>query len=166
MSQRFSRECWTRKNDRNLQGSENRGQSFLPKWILQLDLRKMVAKKVMNLESQVCSLELAKRCKELKVKQESIFCWVDFGDLDYFIQPTTSTFKGEYAAFTASELGEILPEQILSVRLGFYDKDKNYTYNWSSHETPEDGMEFLAKTEANARAKMLIYLIEKGIMKL
>lgn len=29
----------------------------------------------MKLENQVCSLELAKRLKELKVKQDSLWCW-------------------------------------------------------------------------------------------
>ena len=34
----------------------------------------------MNIEEQVCSLELSKRLKELGGKQESLFYWIDPDD--------------------------------------------------------------------------------------
>lgn len=63
----------------------------------------------MPIEKQVCSLELAKRLKELGVKQGSYFywnaqhIWVAAGkDIEYDKDNAIS-------AFTAAELGEILP---------------------------------------------------------
>src|SRR5882757_3231220 len=81
----------------------------------------------MNLESQVCSLELAKRLKELEVKQESLFYWADGSvvisinmDLLLTNEKVRSLFAVNndypdediynlYSAFTCAELGEILP---------------------------------------------------------
>jgi len=80
----------------------------------------------MNLESQICSLELAKRLKELHVKQESLFFHINvIGDwnitanitekdkmylnhLTYDIFPLTDI----YSAFTVSELFTLLPHRI------------------------------------------------------
>jgi hypothetical protein len=39
----------------------------------------------MNLEQQVCSLELAKRLKELGVKQDSFFFWKRDGSDSYLV---------------------------------------------------------------------------------
>src|SRR5439155_13694049 len=66
------------------------------------------------LEKQVCSLDLAKRLKELGVRQESLFIW------NYY--PHTDGYKLQYnpdygsvlniSAFTVAELGEMLPQHI------------------------------------------------------
>jgi hypothetical protein len=115
----------------------------------------------MKLENQVCSLELAKRLKELGVKQESLFYWCQME------KPTRTAWdiRGEkfiddykytsrelkyISAFTVAELGEMLPKLSCS---GKYTKD--YICNLVSGELQT------AKTEANARAKMVIYLKEK-----
>ena len=70
----------------------------------------------MSLEKQVCSLELAKRLRELGVKQESLFWWMYF-------EPTPAKYHdGEYkirygkgnscwehiSAFTVAELLNML----------------------------------------------------------
>jgi hypothetical protein len=74
----------------------------------------------MKLVEQVCSLELAKRLKELGVKQESYFYWTT---LEYYVHipgvqegPTPCVMPGfevdgrnKLSAFTVAELGEILP---------------------------------------------------------
>jgi hypothetical protein len=80
----------------------------------------------MELEKQLCSLEFAKRLKELGVKQESAFWWIE-GDLIYrgeWGDPSDDASKrmeqkelDEYmstlfSAFTVAELGEMLPERI------------------------------------------------------
>ena len=75
----------------------------------------------MKLEDQVCSLELAKKLKELGVKQESLFYWWfvrnDMGD-DVFVSDTKPVNGTEYwSAFTVAELGEMLPKYI--VHCGF-----------------------------------------------
>jgi hypothetical protein len=92
----------------------------------------------MNLEEQVCSLELAKRLKELNVEQDSLFCWINNCDLEYL--PLEIRNKNVvYAAFTVAELGEMLPN--FNVIYTLFDRN-----------------------EANARAKILIYLIENKLI--
>lgn len=69
---------------------------------------------MLAIEQQVCSLELAKRLKELGVKQESYFYWKeDAPDQDaYLIERNSRYFasKGVIlgSAFTVAELGEFL----------------------------------------------------------
>lgn len=74
----------------------------------------------MKLESQVCSLEYAKRLKELGVKQESLFYW-SFYDGGFSEEEPGITLTDEanhgfeedlLSAFTVAELGEMLPKQI------------------------------------------------------
>jgi len=70
----------------------------------------------MKLEDQVCSLELAKKLKELGVKQESYWSWLkgdaDYGDEPYLLGCTTKLEEDECSAFTVAELGEKLPNKI------------------------------------------------------
>lgn len=123
----------------------------------------------MTLESQVVSLELAKRLKELGVKQESCFWWCDPSDGDKtdvgFIRDNHVGYKVYYSAFTVAELGEMLPVR---------DGDKNFTYKRGYAQDKgfywliyggEDNEKMTANTEADARAKMLIYLKEQGLIK-
>ena len=138
----------------------------------------------MNLEQQVCSLELAKKLKELGVKQESIFWWdldgetvthsQEFDEMPYItgVDPRdrrrrvfVKNANRFISAFTVAELGEMLLEKYGTVRMfgkfrGFHVRDGS-----------EDG-EFIAdtgtdaNTEADARAKMLIYLLENKVITL
>lgn len=68
----------------------------------------------MNLNNQVCSLEFAKRLKELGVKQKSYFKWetnnADHAEL--FHSKATSCCHDYYSAFTVAELLIILPMRI------------------------------------------------------
>lgn len=118
----------------------------------------------MKLEDQVCNLELAKKLKELRVKQKSLWYWclTRLEDESYFELNDSNRhssghlFKKWYSAFTIAELGEMLPKTFGSM--------KSYTKGFiCSHENDEEII--YDKTEANARAKMLIYLIEKGFLK-
>lgn len=116
------------------------------------------------MESHVTSLELSKRLKELGVKQNSIFSWY-FYYVETDQEPQTG-FTVEYtpteklregtdcSAFLASELGEILPDWVYSV------------FNEERWDCMGGGFEFhfTADTECDARAKMLIYLLEQGII--
>jgi len=154
----------------------------------------------MKIENQVVSLELAKKLKELGVKQYSLWTWVleykkeilageyklviigNTGFTNYVCAGRDNKEAGEmYAAFTVAELGEMLPSMIV--------KENNYYYLQLS-KTPLEDFEVLyeqvsgeilggdpadgrnsgnnktkSKTEANARAKMLIYLIENKLLK-
>jgi len=120
----------------------------------------------MFLEDQVCSLELAKRLKELGVKKGSILVWEYCDENCYGIKfipyaVVLSQYNNYilYPAYTVAELGEMLPlwheiakreneDWICTVR------EKNSTINHHS----------FAEKESDARAKMLIYLLENKII--
>jgi hypothetical protein len=120
----------------------------------------------MNLESQVVSLDLAKRLKELGVKQDSTFDWVlgDKPDFYLWLMPPFNRenlkgWKEQYSAFTVAELGEMLPI--------WHDSCKREENDWHVRvfEKHKDNIchNSFDPTEANARAKMLIYLIENKL---
>lgn len=112
----------------------------------------------MKLEQQVVSLELAKRLKELGVKQESLFYWQGADKNGYIINFEKDLFEYDcekYSAFTVAELGKMLPEDYLSYRI---DGD------WRCSEFGDDHIT-IEKKEADARAKMLIYLLENNLLK-
>jgi hypothetical protein len=116
----------------------------------------------MKLENQVVSLDLAKRLKELGVKQESLFAWVklppsekegyegeEYG-LVYEWTMAHNAGKECISAFTVAELGEMLPKRTRSIKTHEYE----FYCNSQVHEWPGQ----YGDTEADARAKMLIYL--------
>jgi len=118
-------------------------------------------KLIMSVENQVCSLELAKRLKELGVTQLSLCYWwqydKDAWDITINVYPTSNS--NYISAFTVAELGEMLPDWTETAKRLKDDwvcivMDKNSDNNWNSFDA----------TEANARAKMLIYLIENGLI--
>lgn len=69
----------------------------------------------MKIEDQVCSLELAKKLRELGVTQNSLWYWVKYGD-EYIvisdekliIHGGTPANNNVFSAFTVAELGEML----------------------------------------------------------
>lgn len=139
----------------------------------------------MKLEDQVCSLELAKKLKELGIKQDSLFFHVSWAFTKKEIEEKESyhIFSRErcevnedltikISAFTAAELGEMLPKYIKKANIEYYyaqfpseNLDKwiifyrNFFYSWNG-QNQED------VNEANARAKMLIYLLENNLMEI
>jgi len=128
----------------------------------------------MKIEDQVCSLELAKRLKELGVKQNSYFKWTYWSaapkDNPYAI-PLVVRYDHELtqgeraevcAAFTVAELGEMLPAFYMPVR---DDEVHDGDAKWLCVE-PEPFDRYYEHTEADARAKMLIYLIENKLIAL
>jgi hypothetical protein len=130
----------------------------------------------MELEKQVCSLEHAKRLKELGVKQldNSLWAWAE---TCVGTHPVThqniwghtvvaNDFQADFefvAAFTVAELG---------TKLGTFESDnrgsrKNKFRVHKHCKTVKKGWYFkktYADTEANARAKMLVYLIENELI--
>lgn len=124
----------------------------------------------MKLEQQVVSLELAKQLKELGVKQDSLFYWSKQVDQIHWGLEHAKYFavdkRQDVSAFTVAELGEMLPQNIQIDGMYFtwvswlsmggwvvqyegVEKDDVYDINAQLHE-------------ADARAKMLIWLIEEG----
>jgi hypothetical protein len=107
----------------------------------------------MELEKQVCNLELASRLKELGVKQESAFHWHQYADQ----KPYLKTFENLHpswsgaSAFTVAELGLLLGHRMQSG----YNDERGFYCSWDG--TYHDVEQQWADTEADARAKMLIY---------
>lgn len=118
---------------------------------------------------QVTSLDVSRRLKELGVRQESVFAWVltenkKSGEIEHNICYEWDVFPPYVveciSAFTVSELGETLPYRV-------------HRKTWSSQLHPNSGWECsyensivkTAETEANARGKMLIYLLENNLVK-
>lgn len=124
----------------------------------------------MELEDIVTSLELSQELAELGAEQNSLFYWIKGPDLKspwlIKINDIVSINDG-ISAFTASELFELLPA-ILSLENGTYflkqdfyiDGTVNIYYSVGSYAP----IDFTDKKEADARAKMLIYLIENELM--
>jgi len=140
----------------------------------------------MKLENQVCSLEYAKKLKELVVKQESLWAYfyvaktyenikdkkIDESKYEIIlIENEHDGFLGYKliaSAYTVAELGEMLPEyirtnagylQLVTVKIS---KKWEVRYNLGQ----EMYKLFYNETEADARAKMLIYLLENKLISL
>ena len=148
----------------------------------------------MKLEKQIISLELAKKLKELNCPQKSLFFWTHFTgngqgflfgsgeeDIKFFnecrdykdigiYKPTHDYPEKEIgtrrfilcSAFTATELGEMLPERF---QKGFLTCQKVGLWE-VGYETSRGRVIIFkeAKSEADARAKLLIYLIKNKLV--
>jgi hypothetical protein len=128
----------------------------------------------MKVEEQVCSLELAKKLKELGVGQNGLYVWVDNNHAGWEVELETETVlpvypSGYCVAFTVAELGELLPLCVetdpgTDGLLRCYKLDEAWQVGYFDMENNEyvDAVE--ADTEADARAKMLIYLLENKLV--
>ena len=137
----------------------------------------------MTLEEQVCSKEPARRLKELKVKQESLWYWVSiehqngfhlsvkYNDEYHFPKAirchTADDIDEVISAFTVAELGKMLNSKYFMS--GIY-KDMAWSRSDNpdikGHECGHAKLIFMDRSEANARAKTLIWLIENGMLKI
>lgn len=111
---------------------------------------------MLELKDQVCSLELSMRLKELGVKQESLFDYILFSEWKIYFNGINkeSYYRDRVSAYTVAELGELLPLTILC--------EKHRSGVWRVQDNMSDV--FSDITESNARAKMLIYLIENNLV--
>ncbi len=145
----------------------------------------------MNLEDIVTSPEISKKLKQLGVKQESIFSYLNFYANDSLYLRGTYDYEEDidakrkitarYSAFTASELLEMLPERLiwkdddgcsgeesyLTIQLYFHplyeSKESKEYYVFYNHKN--DLYEtFFGGNLAHALAQQLIHLIESGHM--
>lgn len=129
----------------------------------------------MKLENQVCSLELSKRLKELGVKQDSLWYWSKPMDINNDFTGDELVIESQlwleyiemesaivYSAFTVAELGNLLPPTSYSY-LG------SNLSEWVATQFPDSPTSvnkcLFDNKESDARAKLLIHLIEKGIVK-
>jgi len=135
----------------------------------------------MELKNQVCSLELSKQLKKLGVRQNSLFYYLlpnlkeytitgeeDLEKIgDYYLGQAkeigVAWCKEDYSAFTVAELGEILPNDITFVKTAM---PEGFICIFKTKQEEHREYDFLInqqQNEADARAKMLIYLIEKKL---
>ena len=121
----------------------------------------------MKLENQVVSLELSKQLKEAGYEQSGLWWWNIWGD--NVGRPFLSHSKGGlvedmtpylFVAPTVAELGERLPEIVNYHKSCEGTKDFMLCYidyRDFLHETRDEN-------EANARAKMWLYLKKEGLL--
>lgn len=127
----------------------------------------------MNLQKQVVSLEHAKRLKQLGIVQKSLFYLqkeyssdtptiYTYDDIEgWGINPSSQ--KHLYSAYTVAELGAMMPPDHGT----FKDFDFGFTIqclNKNEEGKFEMNHYHYNGTEAEARADMLIYLLESKII--
>lgn len=123
----------------------------------------------MKLEQQVCSLELAKKLKELGFYQESLFCWTELNG-DWFIYyidrdggfsiPKDCEDKF-ISAYTVAELCNFLPQESGSMSLAIRKCSTGWFVGYENMNST------IAKNDTslpNALAKMSIYFEENGLL--
>lgn len=128
----------------------------------------------MKIEDQVCSLELAKKLHKLKVNQEdALYYWGKAGMMGWQLENRNyANYRWKraeiHAAFTVAELGEMLPRNLYGFnpvvsllpdgvyQCGYLDNERKETHVLNGWKQ--------ADTEADARAKMLIYLIKNKLI--
>lgn len=134
----------------------------------------------MKIEDQVVSPETAKKLQELKVPQESYFYLVkDYeNEEDFYIVSEPYKFRESpyyqiYSAFTVAELGMFFPityNSIFMSGFGFTEED-SICSEISYRPKHEEIISFevitsvYGNSEADARANMIIHLIETGMIK-
>lgn len=119
------------------------------------------------------SKELSERLKALGVPQRSAFHWMRYSskheyELTFgFLGPTESAdTESCIAAFTAEELGEILPDQIdgydfLTLKLS---ASNGWACYYREYDTGHNKYSTQAPTEAEARGEILFYLLTHGLL--
>lgn len=121
----------------------------------------------MNLSDQVCSLELAKRLKELDVKQNSYFYWYLLNE-EWEIEMDAYGLKelDKISAFKVAELGDSLLECSVNnnsnIELDFYHTYDGYNITIKPFRITGIQSSYIIRDmkEADARAKALIWLVE------
>jgi hypothetical protein len=137
-------------------------------------VRRLVEQPPMTLEQQVCSLELATRLRDLGVKQESYFWWYPYpGKGDVIVPDPWKKQNGGLvytSAFTVAELGEMLPYRVeqrwlTMSRCAPIEKNR-WIIGYCKNKIEDVKFVQQEATEADARAKMLIYLLENKLITL
>lgn len=136
----------------------------------------------MKLEDQVCSLEWAKKLKELGVGQDGLYSWSvpnpekTATEVDrYALENKCSVILTEhnygerfdsYSAFTVAELGVMFPLHLCIETSIKTQYRKKYTFQcYSAARLYSQKIPHVyAKTEADARAAMLVYLLENKLI--
>ena len=110
------------------------------------------------------SKELCQRLKELGWKQETEKSWEDLGHR----QRVADTHEGSLCpAPSVAELGEMLANanlksSLLEIKCGLYHTGTFHNFFAQTIYDSHEDKTFCADTEADARAKLLIQLAERG----
>ena len=129
----------------------------------------------MNLEHQVTSLELAKQLKEAGYEQEGLWWWVfplvkdatPYLANNDFVRPIKVKKKLGHevekiiVALTVAELGEALQNKAGQTMTLF---DGSCWHSGNRYPSSEGSKFIEANTEANARAKMGLYLKKEKLL--
>lgn len=130
------------------------------------------------MENQVTSLVLSQKLERLKVKQESEFYWWIHADEVKLITNEQKLnlevlrwVQDFYSAFTVAELGEILRKVKIGQIIERFYKVLGYQIKWEKFKkgkviTKSFSVLNYPSNEADARAKMLVYLIENKYIEL
>lgn len=118
----------------------------------------------MKIELQVCTLEQAKRLKELGVKQESLFVHqsYSYNKIKLTDWDNRNNLLGFYSAFTVAELGEMLPPWQFA-----YKQSTGHYAAYKFHENEfvcQGVIPTTYETEAECKAAMLIHLLENSLI--
>lgn len=112
----------------------------------------------MEIEKQVCSSALAQKLKELGVEQNSYFHW--YGGNVLRANQLTQELRRHgppCSAFTVAELGRLILSDMDADLPFFFAENDVWRFQTIDRFVDSD-------TEADARAKMLIFFTEKGLM--
>jgi hypothetical protein len=130
----------------------------------------------MELERQVCSLQLAQKLKALGVKEGSYFRWVFMAHLKRYevdtelgclMRSPMEWHENWVPAYTSSELGGLLPSHFGGNRLQIDALPRgDWSVAYIEMATGDDVLAERSTSEANARATMLIYLLENKLIAL
>lgn len=135
----------------------------------------------MKLEQQVTSLGVSQKLKELGVKQESVYAWVNqkekvgsyLDSIELYATMGRTPTNGAVSAFTCAELGEMLPDTFITQKAGNNQWTCYGSSAWWAEQNDErfenevdtvEQKDTIADTEADARGLMAIYLAENGLI--
>lgn len=148
----------------------------------------------MKIEQQACTLEQAKRLKELGIIQDSVSWWKCNDEQEVVIcgchkemNERHFYFNTWYSAFTVAELGVMMPEYIHPFENEEYyrlmtwkmcsdnrNQNEKFGIRYRSkfgikdfptfHSEHGSSYQLQGQTEAEARAAMLIYLLENNLI--
>lgn len=122
------------------------------------------------IEKQVCTPEQSRKLRELGVRQDSFFAWTDTGELmsahkDPKVLQLMSMATDFSAAFNTAELGVLMPERPVDVDGVRVDLVKNSAGDVCfTVGSPGLIRTVVSETEAQARAALLIYLLENKLL--
>lgn len=119
----------------------------------------------MKLENQVTSVELSNKIHKLDVTTPSLYYrdWTGAKENEIEKWDEPDYCPDHVNCYTVAELGEMLPSGCYTRKL---DKDSRNWEKWGCSYSNNDIKELLeiSETEANARTKMLIYLLENKLI--